>query len=50
MDYLFHFEDGGESNGIFASDVFRLLSTKLSIDGRLDAEIFDWTDGEENVE
>lgn len=30
--------------------VFRLLPKRLSIESRLDVELFGWTDGEENVE
>ncbi len=42
---LFYSEAGGESNGIFVLDDFRLLPKKL-----FDCGLFGWMDGEENVE
>jgi hypothetical protein len=47
---IFYWDDAGESNGISAFDVFRVLLNKLSRESRFDDETFDSIDGEENVE
>ncbi len=50
LGFFSHWDDGGESNGISAFDVFWLLLKILSIESRFNDEIFGSTDGEENVE
>ncbi len=42
-----HWDDGGESNGRFLFEIFRLLLNIFSRENRFDGGLLDWIDGEE---